>query len=207
MLEVHHLTAFYGNSQALFDVRLSVGRGELVSLLGRNGMGKTTTVNCIMGLLPSAAGVIDFDNRSLKGCASHQVAQSGIGIVPEGRGIFPNLTVDEQLQAFALHFQGVLQLFEAAAQRGVFPGFSQIVLKLFFVFVQVLLQGIFLRGQRGALGIHPLLANGVPVGQRLAELLVFLLIYLMVKPQGVKNESEVQRKKNQNEARNEARGI
>ena len=126
MLEVRHLTAFYGNSQALFDVRLSVGRGEMVSLLGRNGMGKTTTVNCIMGLLSSAEGVIEFDNRNLKGCASHQVAQSGIGIVPEGRGIFPNLTVDEQLHAFATvrnsdlktwTAQGVLELFPILAKR------------------------------------------------------------------------------------------
>ena len=126
MLEVRHLTAFYGNSQALFDVRLSVGRGELVSLLGRNGMGKTTTVNCIMGLLSSAEGIIEFDNRNLKGCASHQVAQSGIGIVPEGRGIFPNLTVDEQLHAFAAirdsglktwTAQGVLELFPNLAKR------------------------------------------------------------------------------------------
>jgi branched-chain amino acid transport system ATP-binding protein len=126
MLEVRHLTAFYGNSQALFDVRLSIGRGEMVTLLGRNGMGKTTTVNCIMGLLSSAEGVIEFDNRNLKGCASHQVAQSGIGIVPEGRGIFPNLTVDEQLHAFAAvrdsdlktwTAQGVLELFPNLAKR------------------------------------------------------------------------------------------
>ncbi len=126
MLEVRHLTAFYGNSQALFDVRLFVGRGEMVTLLGRNGMGKTTTVNCIMGLLSSAEGVIEFDNRNLKGCASHQVAQSGIGIVPEGRGIFPNLTVDEQLHAFAAvrdsdlktwTAQGVLELFPNLAKR------------------------------------------------------------------------------------------
>ncbi len=97
-----------------------------MSLLGRNGMGKTTTVNCIMGLLSTAGGVIDFDNRSLKGCPSHQVAQSGIGIVPEGRGIFPNLTVDEQLQAFAIPrdsdlkrwtVQGVLELFPNLAKR------------------------------------------------------------------------------------------
>jgi len=126
MLDVRHLSAFYGNSQALFDVSLSVGRGQLVSLLGRNGMGKTTTVNCIMGLLPSAQGVIDFDKHSLKGCASHQVAQSGIGIVPEGRGIFPNLTVDEQLRAFAIardldlktwNAQGVFELFPNLAKR------------------------------------------------------------------------------------------
>ena len=126
MLKVRHLTAFYGNSQALFDVRLSIGRGEMVTLLGRNGMGKTTTVNCIMGLLSSAEGVIEFDNRNLKGCASHQVAQSGIGIVPEGRGIFPNLTVDEQLHAFAAvrgsdlktwTAQGVLELFPNLAKR------------------------------------------------------------------------------------------
>ena len=101
MLEVRNLSAFYGHSQALFDVNLSVGKGQLVSLLGRNGMGKTTTVNCIMGLLASARGVIEFDRASLVGLPSYRVAQSGIGIVPEGRGIFPNLTVEEQLRAFA----------------------------------------------------------------------------------------------------------
>ena len=101
MLEVQNLSAFYGRSQALFDVNLSVGKGQLVSLLGRNGMGKTTTVNCIMGLLASARGVIEFDRASLVGLPSYRVAQSGIGIVPEGRGIFPNLTVEEQLRAFA----------------------------------------------------------------------------------------------------------
>ncbi len=101
MLEVRNLSAFYGSSQALFDVNLSVGRGQLVSLLGRNGMGKTTTVNCIMGLLASARGVIEFDRASLVGLPSYRVAQSGIGIVPEGRGIFPNLTVEEQLRAFS----------------------------------------------------------------------------------------------------------
>tara|TARA_A100001037_G_C15113125_1_gene620024 strand:- start:348 stop:1049 length:702 start_codon:yes stop_codon:yes gene_type:complete len=101
MLEVRNLSAFYGHSQALFDVNLSVGKGQLVSLLGRNGMGKTTTVNCIMGLLASVRGVIEFDRASLVGLPSYRVAQSGIGIVPEGRGIFPNLTVEEQLRAFA----------------------------------------------------------------------------------------------------------
>ena len=101
MLEVRNLSAFYGHSQALFDVNLSVGKGQLVSLLGRNGMGKTTTVNCIIGLLASARGVIEFDRASLVGLPSYRVAQSGIGIVPEGRGIFPNLTVEEQLRAFA----------------------------------------------------------------------------------------------------------
>ena len=101
MLEVRNLSAFYGNSQALFDVNLSVGKRQLVSLLGRNGMGKTTTVNCIMGLLASARGVIEFDRASLVGLPSYRVAQSGIGIVPEGRGIFPNLTVEEQLRVFA----------------------------------------------------------------------------------------------------------
>ena len=101
MLEVRNLSAFYGHSQALFDVNLSVGKGQLVSLLGRNGMGKTTTVNCIMGLLASARGVIEFDRASLVGLPSYRVAQSGIGIVPEGRSIFPNLTVEEHLRAFA----------------------------------------------------------------------------------------------------------
>ena len=125
MLEVQHLTAFYGNSQALFDINLRVGKGQLVSLLGRNGMGKTTTVNCIMGLLQSAGGTIHFNNRSLKGCASHQVAKSGIGVVPEGRGIFPNLTVDEQLRAFATPRDSDLRPWTAEGVFELFPNLAR----------------------------------------------------------------------------------
>lgn len=125
MLEVQHLAAFYGNSQALFDVTLSVGKGQLVSLLGRNGMGKTTTVNCIMGLLTSARGAIEFDQISLLGRPSYQVAQSGIGIVPEGRGIFPNLTVDEQLRAFASRHDSGLKIWTQAAVLELFPNLAK----------------------------------------------------------------------------------
>ena len=125
MLEVQHLAAFYGNSQALFDVNLSVDKGQLVSLLGRNGMGKTTTVNCIMGLLTSARGAIKFDQISILGRPSYQVAQSGIGIVPEGRGIFRNLTVDEQLRAFASRHDSGLKIWTKAAVLELFPNLAK----------------------------------------------------------------------------------
>ena len=88
MLKVRHLTAFYGNSQALFDVRLSVGRGEMVTLLGRNGMGKTTTVNCIMGLLSSAEGVIEFDNRISRVAPVIRSHNQVLGLFQKGGGFF-----------------------------------------------------------------------------------------------------------------------
>ena len=99
MLSVKSLTASYGVSQVLFDVGLDVGAGEVVTLLGRNGMGKTTTVHSIMGVLPSRSGELFFDGRSIERLAPHLIARMGIGLVPEGRQIFPNLTVRENLVA------------------------------------------------------------------------------------------------------------
>ncbi len=99
MLEVRGLAASYGPAQVLFDVTFSVGSGEVVTLLGRNGMGKTTTINTIMGLLPARAGVIVFDGVPLLGAPPYRIAQAGIGLVPEGRQIFPALTVEEILVA------------------------------------------------------------------------------------------------------------
>ena len=101
MLEVRGLAASYGPAQVLFDVGFSVGNGEVVTLLGRNGMGKTTTINTIMGLLPAKAGAIAFDGISLVGAPSYRIAQAGLGLVPEGRQIFPALTVEENLVATA----------------------------------------------------------------------------------------------------------
>jgi len=99
MLEIRGLRAGYGPNQVLFGIDLTVGRGQVVSLLGRNGMGKTTTVRSIMGLLPVSAGEIHFDGRIIKGARSYEIARAGIGLVPEGRRIFPNLTVRENLEA------------------------------------------------------------------------------------------------------------
>jgi branched-chain amino acid transport system ATP-binding protein len=101
MLEVSNLQASYGAAKVLFDVSLSIGAGEVVTLLGRNGMGKTTTINTIMGLLPSTGGSVSFDDKPLTGLPSYRIAQAGIGLVPEGRQIFPTLTVEENLVATA----------------------------------------------------------------------------------------------------------
>ena len=85
MLLVDGLQASYGRSQVLFDIRLEVGQGEVVTLLGRNGMGKTTTVRSIMGLIPAQAGRIEFGAKSVTGWPPEAIARRGIGLVPEGR--------------------------------------------------------------------------------------------------------------------------
>ncbi len=101
MLKVDDIKAFYGASQALFGMSLAVNTGEVVTLIGRNGMGKTTTLNAIMGIVPVHSGTISFEGRDLTGLPSFKIAQSGLGLVPEGRQIFPNLTVYENLVATA----------------------------------------------------------------------------------------------------------
>lgn len=100
-LRVEGLRAGYGASPALFDVSLRVGEGEAVALLGRNGMGKTTTVAAVMGLLRPWDGQVSFDGRSILGWPAYRVAQLGIGLVPEGRQVFPTLSVEENLVATA----------------------------------------------------------------------------------------------------------
>jgi branched-chain amino acid transport system ATP-binding protein len=97
LLDVRNIQTSYGPSQVLFDVSLTVERGEVVTLLGRNGMGKTTTVNSIMGLCRPHDGEIQLLGRRVIGLAPHKIAQTGVGLVPEGRRIFPNLTVRENL--------------------------------------------------------------------------------------------------------------
>jgi branched-chain amino acid transport system ATP-binding protein len=101
MLRLQGLQAAYGVSQVLFDITLEVGAGQLVTLLGRNGMGKTTTVHAVMGIVPVRAGRVFFEDRALHGLPPHRVARAGLGLVPEGRQIFPNLTVRENLVATA----------------------------------------------------------------------------------------------------------
>ncbi len=101
MLSVRNLQSAYGASQVLFDVGLDIGEGEVVTLLGRNGMGKTTTVRSLMGLLSPKGGEISFDGRQLKGNTPEAIARCGIGLVPEGRQVFPTLTVRENLVATA----------------------------------------------------------------------------------------------------------
>jgi branched-chain amino acid transport system ATP-binding protein len=101
MLNVAGLQAGYGPARVLFDISFAVGAGEVVTLLGRNGMGKTTTVRSIMGLLRAQGGAISFDGLSLIGLPPYRIAQAGLGLVPEGRQVFPTLTVEENLIATA----------------------------------------------------------------------------------------------------------
>jgi len=101
MLMVEKLAASYGPAQVLFDVTFAIGAGEVVTLLGRNGMGKTTTIRTLMGLVPARDGAATFDGRALIGLAPFAIAQAGLGLVPEGRQIFPTLTVEENLVATA----------------------------------------------------------------------------------------------------------
>jgi len=125
MLAIDHLAAAYGPAQVLFDVSFGVGTGEVITLLGRNGMGKTTTIRTLMGLLPARSGRVVFDGLLLAGLPPYRIAQAGLGLVPEGREIFPTLTVEENLVATAAARFGaarwtltrVYELFPRLAER------------------------------------------------------------------------------------------
>jgi len=101
LLEVSKIETCYGQSQVLFDISVSISTGEVVTLMGRNGMGKTTTVRSILGLTPAMAGSIRFDGQDIRALPAYRIAQLGIGLVPEGRQVFPNLTARENLVATA----------------------------------------------------------------------------------------------------------
>jgi branched-chain amino acid transport system ATP-binding protein len=120
-LVVEGLETAYGRSQVLFGVSLSVRSGEVATLLGRNGMGKTTTVRSIMGMVRSLAGTINFDGKPLHGLPSYRVAQAGLGLVPEGRQVFPNLTVRENLVATAARRSGGVEAWTLARVLALFP--------------------------------------------------------------------------------------
>ena len=125
MLTVEKLQAAYGAARVLFDVSFSVGEGEMVTLLGRNGMGKTTTISAIMGLLRASGGSIIFGEARLNGLPPYRVAQAGLGLVPEGRQIFPTLNVEENLIATAAarfgpprwRLDDIYRLFPVLAER------------------------------------------------------------------------------------------
>lgn len=121
LLEVQGLEASYGASQALFGVDLTVGEGEVVALMGRNGMGKTTTIRATCNLTPPNGGSVRFAGTALRGMPPYRVARLGIGLVPEGRRCFPNLTVEENLVAAARpgkwSFAAVTGLFPRLAER------------------------------------------------------------------------------------------
>lgn len=105
LLKVEALQAMYGQSQVLFDVDLEIGEGQIVTLLGRNGMGKTTTIRAVMGLMPAVRGSVHFAGRAILGNRPEKIARIGIGLAPEGRQVFPLLTVVENLIATAANRQ------------------------------------------------------------------------------------------------------
>jgi len=125
MLSVDALETSYGLSQVLFGVDLRVERGQVATLLGRNGMGKTTTVNSIMGIVRPRAGSITFDGRPLHTLPSFRVAQAGLGLVPEGRQIFPNLTVRENLVATAANRAGSANPWNLERMFEMFPALAE----------------------------------------------------------------------------------
>jgi branched-chain amino acid transport system ATP-binding protein len=120
MLKVEAIEACYETNKVLFGMTLEVHPGEVVTLLGRNGMGKTTTVRCIMGLTPIRAGTITLDGQPIHALPSYRIAQRGLALVPEGRQVFPNLTVRENLLATA-----------AARQAGARPWTLEHIYNLF----------------------------------------------------------------------------
>jgi branched-chain amino acid transport system ATP-binding protein len=121
MLRLEGLEAAYGVSQVLFGITLGVDAGQMVTLLGRNGMGKTTTVRAVMGIVPLRAGRVHFEGRPLHGLPPHRVAQAGLGLVPEGRQVFPNLTVRENLVATAANRRGVPEPWTVERVFGLLP--------------------------------------------------------------------------------------
>ena len=125
MLKVDRIETAYGASQVLFGMSLEVGTGEVVTLMGRNGMGKTTTVRSIMGLTPPASGKVRFRGTEIQGLPSYRVARLGIGLVPEGRQIFPNLTVRENLVAVAANHSGTSDAWTTDRVFALFPRLAE----------------------------------------------------------------------------------
>src|SRR5262249_53284057 len=121
LLELDDVATCYGLSQVLFGMTLAVAPGEMVTLMGRNGMGKTTTVRSIMGLTVALSGTIRFAGQEIRGLPTYRIAQLGIGLVPEGRQIFPNLTARENLVATAVSHGREAGAWTLAKVYGLFP--------------------------------------------------------------------------------------
>jgi branched-chain amino acid transport system ATP-binding protein len=121
MLKVENITTFYGASQALFGVSLRIEESAVVTLLGRNGMGKSSTIRSIMGLTPARSGTIQFSGKEIRKFPSYKIARLGIGLVPEGRQIFPNLTVRENIIATAANYQRSPQPYSLKDILTIFP--------------------------------------------------------------------------------------
>ena len=125
MLTLEGVVAGYGESQVLNGIGFGVGAAQVVTLLGRNGMGKTTTVRAIMGLIRPSAGHIRFDGQDITGNPSYRIAQRGIGLVPEGRQIFPTLSVEENLVATAANRAGGIARWDLTAIYALFPRLAE----------------------------------------------------------------------------------
>ena len=125
LLELDSIETSYGASQVLYGVSLAIAPGEMVTLMGRNGMGKTTTVRSIMGLTPARKGLILFDGREIRMLPPYKVAQLGIGLVPEGRQVFPNLTARENLIATAANRAGAADPWTLKSVGDVFPRLAE----------------------------------------------------------------------------------
>ncbi len=121
MLKISNLTTHYGASQALFGVDMEISVGQVITLLGRNGMGKTTTINSIMGIVPASGGEINFEGTELVNLPSFKIANLGLGLVPEGRQIFPNLTMMENLISTASNHLKVTDPWTVERVFGLFP--------------------------------------------------------------------------------------
>ena len=121
MLRLTSISTFYGDSQALYDVSLQVQEGQVVTLLGRNGMGKSTAINSIMGINPASSGSITFINEEINDKPSYYIARKGIGLVPEGRQIFPNLTVKENLLMAQANYRNVETPYQREDIFTIFP--------------------------------------------------------------------------------------
>ena len=125
VLELRGVETSYGLSRVLFGLSLTIARGEMVSLLGRNGMGKTTTVRSIMGLTPAAAGSIRFEGEEIRELPAYRIAKRGIGLVPEGRQVFPNLTTRENLIATAANRDRVAEPWMLDRVLALFPRLAE----------------------------------------------------------------------------------
>jgi branched-chain amino acid transport system ATP-binding protein len=125
LLEIENIETRYGRSQVLFGISLTIAAGEMVSLMGRNGMGKTTTVRSVMGLTPAIAGAIRFDGTDICRLPPYRIAQHGIGLVPEGRQVFPNLTSRENLVATASNRRGVTDSWTLEKVEAMFPQLAE----------------------------------------------------------------------------------
>ena len=125
LLNVAAIETAYGASQVLFSISFQIRTGEMATLLGRNGMGKSTTVRSIMGMTPARAGTIQFRDEAIERRSSDRIARMGVALVPEGRQIFPNLSVQENLIAFAGNRNGTTQPWTLDSVFGLFPRLAE----------------------------------------------------------------------------------